>query len=171
MNKILFIKQIFIIMSFSVINLMFNEYTIYIIVLQCWNTAASKHPTKRENTALAKKGWTPRGYRLRRLWPAFYIVQAAMIKMRVSWHIRLYSSSVTWPVILNMAGDSTCPGAAVWRRQHQKWNLSSVQSGKPDISGRQVSGVNPRPLDCWAREFESHWMRRYSSLAFVVLCR
>ena len=37
------------------INLMINKYTSYIIVLQCWNTAASKHPAERENGPHCKK--------------------------------------------------------------------------------------------------------------------
>ena len=35
----------FIIMFLCHTNLMINKYTSYIIVLQCWNTAARKHPT------------------------------------------------------------------------------------------------------------------------------
>ena len=35
----------FITMFIYLINLTVNKYTSYIIVLQCWNTAARKHPT------------------------------------------------------------------------------------------------------------------------------
>ena len=40
----------------SLINLMINKYTSYIIVLQCWNTVARKHPPERENCPHCKKG-------------------------------------------------------------------------------------------------------------------
>jgi hypothetical protein len=39
----------------SLINLMINKYTSYIIVLQCWNTAARKHPTEKETGPHFKK--------------------------------------------------------------------------------------------------------------------
>jgi hypothetical protein len=38
-----------IILFLSLINLMINKYSSYIIVLQCWNTAGRKHPTEKEN--------------------------------------------------------------------------------------------------------------------------
>jgi hypothetical protein len=47
----------FIIMFHSLINLMINKYTGYVIVLQCWNTAAHKHPTERENGPHYKKAY------------------------------------------------------------------------------------------------------------------
>jgi hypothetical protein len=46
----------FIIMFLSLINLTIYKYTSYITVLQCWNTAARKHPTERENDPSCKKG-------------------------------------------------------------------------------------------------------------------
>ena len=49
----------FIIMFLSLINLMINTFTSYIIVVQCWNTAARKHPTERQNDAYCKKGCRP----------------------------------------------------------------------------------------------------------------
>ena len=33
---------------------MINKYTSYITVLQCWNTAARKHPTERTNGPYCK---------------------------------------------------------------------------------------------------------------------
>ena len=44
-----------IILFLSLINLMINKYSSYIIVLQCWNTAARKHPTEKENDPHYKK--------------------------------------------------------------------------------------------------------------------
>jgi hypothetical protein len=38
---------------------MINKYTNSIMFLQCWNTAARKHPTERENDPYFKKGWKP----------------------------------------------------------------------------------------------------------------
>jgi hypothetical protein len=46
----------FIIMSLCHTNLMINKYTSYIIVLQCWNTAARKHPAGREYDPFCKTG-------------------------------------------------------------------------------------------------------------------
>jgi hypothetical protein len=34
---------------------MIDKYTSYIAVLQCWNTAARKHPTESENDPHCKK--------------------------------------------------------------------------------------------------------------------
>jgi hypothetical protein len=45
----------FIIIFLSLVNLMINKYTSYIIVLECWNTADRKHPTERENGPHFKK--------------------------------------------------------------------------------------------------------------------
>ena len=42
-------------MFLYLINLTINKYTSYIIVLKCWNTAARKHPTERENGPHWKK--------------------------------------------------------------------------------------------------------------------
>ena len=38
---------------------MINEYTSYITVLRCWNTAARKHPIQRENGPQCIKHWKP----------------------------------------------------------------------------------------------------------------
>ena len=46
--------DLFIITFLSLINLMINKYTSYIVVLQCSNTAARKHPTKRKNNPQCK---------------------------------------------------------------------------------------------------------------------
>ena len=61
----LFIIHFFITIFLSLINLMINKYTSYIIVLESWNTAARKHPAERKkwpalqkrlkNTALSGK--------------------------------------------------------------------------------------------------------------------
>ena len=45
----------FTIMFLSLINLMINKYTDYILILQGWNTAARKHPTERESGPHCKK--------------------------------------------------------------------------------------------------------------------
>ena len=42
-------------MLLSLINLMINKYTSYITVLQCWNTAARKHPAEKETGPHCKK--------------------------------------------------------------------------------------------------------------------
>jgi hypothetical protein len=42
-------------MFLSLINLMINKYTSYIIVLQYWNTVARKHPTERGTGPHRKK--------------------------------------------------------------------------------------------------------------------
>jgi hypothetical protein len=47
-NKFLFIMH-FIIMFLSLINLMINKYTSYVIILRGSHTAARKHPTEKEN--------------------------------------------------------------------------------------------------------------------------
>lgn len=41
--------------GFSLINLMNNKYTSYVVVLQCWNIAARKQSTD----SYCKKGWRP----------------------------------------------------------------------------------------------------------------
>jgi hypothetical protein len=46
----------FITVFLSFLNLTINKYTSYIIVLQCWHTAARKHPTERENGPSYIKG-------------------------------------------------------------------------------------------------------------------
>ena len=45
----------FITVFLSFLNLTINKCTSYIIVLQCWHTAARKHPTERENGPSYKK--------------------------------------------------------------------------------------------------------------------
>jgi hypothetical protein len=46
--------QFLIVMFHSLINLTINKYTSYIIVLQCWNTEVSKHPTLKVKWPLLK---------------------------------------------------------------------------------------------------------------------
>jgi hypothetical protein len=57
----------FVIMFLSLISVMFNKYTSYITVLQCWNTSARKHPTERESSPHCKKRWRPLLYPVERI--------------------------------------------------------------------------------------------------------